>query len=164
MSLLIEPLSRIHDRKSFSCGDGTVDLFLREKAMQDQTLGLGRSRVLFDTDKRSEIVGYYTLVMCPVPQGSIPNDKPKIKRPIPAILLGQIGIDLKFQARGFGDRLIFDAQATVFDIADKVGVRAMVLDARTESLVSWYESHDFIRLPESLRMVKHIDAIRKLFA
>jgi GNAT superfamily N-acetyltransferase len=163
MSLLIEPLTRIHDRRSFSCGDETVDLFLREKAMQDQTLGLGRSRVLFDSEKPSEIIGYYTLVMCPVPQESIPNDKPRIKRPIPAILLGQIGIDLKFQGKGFGDRLLFDAQSKVFEIADRLGVRAMVLDARTGSLVSWYESNDFIKLPDSLRMVKHIDAIARLF-
>ena len=164
MSLLIEPLSRTHDRKSFSCGDEAVDVFLQEKAMQDQVLGLGRTRVLFESDKPSEIIGYYTLVMCPVPQESIPNDKPKIKRPIPAILLGQIGVDLKFQGKGLGDRLLFEAQATVFYIADNVGVRAMVLDAGTESLVSWYESHDFIKLPESLSMVKHINAIKEIFA
>ncbi len=164
MSLLIDPLSRIHDRKSFSCSDEAVDLFLREKAMQDQLLGLGRTRVLFYSDKPSEIAGFYTLVMCPISQDSIPNDKPKIKRPISAILLGQIGVDVKFQSKGLGNKLLFEAQATVFDIADKVGARAMVLDARTESLVSWYESHDFIKLPESMRMVKHIDAIKKLFA
>ena len=163
MSLLIEPLSRIHDRKSFSCGEPAVDCFLQEKAMQDQRLDLARSRVLCDGNKREEIIGYYTLIIVLIPQESIPNDRPRIKRPIPAILLGQIGIDVRFQGKGFGDRLLFDAQSKVLEIADKVGVRAMVLDARTENLVSWYESQDFIKLPDSLRMVKHIDAIKAAF-
>lgn len=163
MNLLIEPLSRGHNRKKFDCGDEEVTEFLREKAFQDQKSDLSRTIVLVDAlaDSR-EIIGYHTLVMSQVRQEEIPNDKPKITRGIPVILLGQIGIDVNFQNRGFGDLLLTDVQARVDEISNKVGIRALMLDARNERLARWYESRDFKRFPNSLRMFKSITSIRQL--
>lgn len=112
--------------------------------------------------ERARIVGYHTLTMRQLTQKEIPGDKPKIKRGIPVILLGQLGVDLAFQGRGFGELLLMDAQARVDEVSDRVGIRAMMLDARNEALASWYEKHDFIRFPTSLRMFKSIAAIRAL--
>jgi len=70
--------------------------------------------------------------------------------------------DQGFQKRGYGEYLLMDAQAKVDHIAQKTGVRGMVLDARNEELVRWYEEHDFARKEGSLRMFKSIDLIRKL--
>lgn len=161
--MLIEPLTRQHNRKIFDCGDEEVTRFLREKALQDQERDLSRTMVLIDENTSpSKILGYHTLLMSQVRQEEIPNDRPRITRGIPVILLGQLGIDVHFQGRGFGDLLLMDAQARTAEIAEKVGIRAMMLDARNERLAEWYEKHDFIRFPESLRMFKSIQAIRKL--
>ncbi|MBX3297800.1 MAG: hypothetical protein KF762_19045 [Acidobacteria bacterium] len=162
MNLRIEPLTRIHNRKAFSCSDETVDQFLRQKAMQDQELDLSRTTILTDTERDpTRIVGYHTLAIIQIPQDQIPNDRPKIKRGIPAILLGQLGIDSEYQGMGYGDLMLSDAQSRVVDIAAKVGVRAMILDSRTERLAAWYESHGFMRLAGSMRMVKRIETIRQ---
>jgi GNAT superfamily N-acetyltransferase len=162
--LLIEPLTRQHNRKLFDCGDDDVTKFLREKALQDQERDLSRTMVLAGLpESPNRIVGYHTLVMSQVRQEEIPDDKPKITRGIPVILLGQIGIDKDFQGKGFGDLLLTDAQARVDEISNKVGIRALMLDARTEKLARWYESRDFVRFPESMRMFKSIQAIRRLF-
>ncbi|HCA59743.1 MAG TPA: hypothetical protein DEP46_17375 [Blastocatellia bacterium] len=164
MNLRIEPLTRIHNRKAFSCSDETVDQFLRQKAMQDQELDLSRTMVLTNTaHDPTGIIGYHTLAITQIPQEQIPNDRPKIKRGIPVILLGQLGIDSEYQGMGYGERMLTDAQSRVCDIAAKVGVRAMILDARTERLASWYESHGFIRLAGSMRMVKRIETIKLEF-
>lgn len=161
--LLIEPLTRQHNRKLFDCGDEEVTGFLREKALQDQERDLSRTMVLVDSpDSPQRIVGYHTLVMSQIRQEEIPDDKPKITRGIPVILLGQIGIDVNFQGRGFGDLLLTDAQARVDEISNKVGIRALMLDARNERLAEWYESRDFVRFPNSLRMFKSIQAVRRL--
>lgn len=163
MNLLIEPLAREYNRKIFDCGDEEVTRFLREKALQDQERDLSRTMVLVNleaTEKR--IIGYHTLVMAQVRQEEIPNDRPRITRGIPVILLGQLGIDIEFQGRGFGDLLLTDAQARVAEIAQKVGIRALMLDARNEQLARWYEKHDFIRFPNNWRMFKSIEAIRRL--
>lgn len=161
--MLIEPLTREHNRKSFDCGDEEVTKFLREKALQDQERDLSRTMVLVDeTVSPKPIIGYHTLIMTQVSQEEIPNDRPKIKRGIPVILLGQLGIDMNFQGKGYGDLLLMDAQARIDEISKKVGIRAMMLDARNERLAVWYEKHDFIRFPNSLRMFKSIQAIRQL--
>lgn len=159
----IEPLSREHNRKSFDCGDDDATRFLKDKALQDQERNLSRTMVLKDlTASPKGIIGYHTLVLSRIRQEEIPNDRPRITRDIPVILLGQLGVDLKFQARGVGDMLLMDAQARVHEIGEKVGIRALMLDARNERLATWYEKHDFIRFPKSLRMFKSIEAIRRL--
>ena len=132
--------------------------------MQDQDRELSRTKVLVQSDSDPKrIIGYYTLAFTEIPQELIPDDRPKIKRNIPVILLGQIGIDVVFQGRGFGDRLLLEAQWMVFEISKNVGLRAMVLDSRTEDLAIWYEKRNFFRASGTMHMIKHINEIRQLF-
>jgi len=161
--LLVEPISRSHARKRFDCGDKEVTRFLREQALQDQERDLSRTMVLVDEQvEPTRIVGYHTLLMAQVKQEEIPGDRPRIKRAIPVILLGQLGIDSEFQGRGYGELMLMDAQARIDEISRKTGVRAMMLDARNERLARWYERYDFIRFPHQFRMFKSIDTIRAL--
>jgi GNAT superfamily N-acetyltransferase len=161
--LLIEPLAPAHNRTLFDCGDEEVTRFLPQHALQDQEKNLSRTMVLIDEmNDPARIIGYHTLLLMQVKQEQIPHDKPKIKRDIPVILLGQLGVDKAFQGQGYGDLLLTDAQARVHEISKKVGVRALMLDARNESLALWYQAHDFIRFPGQFRMFKSIEAIRKL--
>lgn len=161
--MIIEPLSKHHNRKLFDCGDEEVTRFLRQQALQDQEKDLSRTMVLIDEqDEPTRIIGYHTLLMVQVRQEEIPRDTPKIKRNLPVILLGQLGVDRAFQGKGYGELLLMDAQARVHEISNRAGVRAMMLDAKTERLALWYEKHDFIRFPGQLRMFKSIQAIRKL--
>jgi GNAT superfamily N-acetyltransferase len=161
--LIIEPISRLHNRKLFDCDEDEVNRFLREQALQDHEKDLSRTMVLIDdAADQTRIVGYHTLAMSQVRQEDIPRDKPKIKRSIPVVLLGQLGVDKAFQGRGLGELLLMDAQARVDEISRRTGIRAMMLDARNERLAIWYEQHDFVRFPGQLRMFKSIAAIRKL--
>jgi len=161
--LLVEPISGQHNRKLFDCGDDEVNRFLREQALQDHEKDMSRTMVLIDAETdQTRVIGYHTLAMRQVRQGDIPKDKPKIKRSIPVVLLGQLGVDRAFQGRGLGELLLMDAQARVDEISRRTGIRAIMLDARNERLAKWYEQHDFIRFPGQLRMFKSIVAIRKL--
>lgn len=161
--MLIEPLTREHNRKIFDCSDDEVTRFLREKALQDQERDLSRTMVLVDElNSPKQIIGYHTLIMTQVRQEEIPNDRPKITRGIPVILLGQLGIDQTFQGKGFGDLLLMDAQSRTDEVSNKIGIRAMMLDARNERLAQWYEKHNFVRFPSVLRMFKSIQAIRQM--
>jgi GNAT superfamily N-acetyltransferase len=161
--LVIEPLSATHKRKEFDCGNDAVSRFLRENALQDATKDLSRTMVMVDyPDDMTGIVGYYTILISQVAQEQIPNDKPKITRPIPVVWLGQIGVDRAFQNKGLGETLLMDVQARVHEISQRVGIRALMLDAQTEQLAHWYERYDFKRFTGQLRLFKSIEAIRKL--
>lgn len=160
---MIEPISAAHDKKLFDCGDEEVTRFLREQALQDA--GKELSRTMVAVDERADparIIGYHTLLFMQVTQAEIPRDKPRIKRLIPVILLGQLGVDVNSQRAGYGELLLMDAQARVDEISRKTGVRAMMLDARNERLARWYEGYDFVRFPGQFRMFKSVAAIREL--
>jgi GNAT superfamily N-acetyltransferase len=161
--LLIEPISKSHDRKRFDCGDEQVTRFLREQALQDHERDLSRTMVLLnEPSDPMRIVGYHTLLLAHVKQEDIPGDRPRSKRLIPVILLGQLGVDKEFQGRGYGELMLMDAQARVDEISAKTGVRALMLDARNDKLARWYERYDFTRFPGQFRMFKSIGAIRAL--
>jgi GNAT superfamily N-acetyltransferase len=161
--LIIEPISRHHNRKLFDCGEDEVNRFLQEQALQDHEKDMSRTMVLTDDEAApTRVIGYHTLAMRQVHQEDIPKDKPKIKRTIPVVLLGQLGVDRAFHGRGLGELLLMDAQARVDEISRRTGIRAMMLDARNERLAKWYEQHDFVRFAGQLRMFKSIAAIRKL--
>lgn len=165
MSLRIEPLTILHDRKSFECSDETVGRFLKEKAFQDQRLDLGRTYVLVNRSlDATRIIGYHSIVITEIEQEQIPNDRPKIKRAIPVMLLGQLGVAVGDEGRGYGERLLLDAQYRAFCVSEIAGIRAVVLDARSERLAAWKSSHGFVALDGSLRMVKLLSTIRNELA
>lgn len=159
----IVSLNRDHDRKKFDCGDETVNSFLHKGALQDQERRLSRTSVLIDelTDP-TRILGFHTLVMTIVDQDVIPADRPKIKRKIPVILLGQLGVDVGFQGRHYGELLLTDVEINVEKIGRLVGIRSLMLDARNDNLATWYEKRDFIRFPNSLRMFKSLPSLKEL--
>lgn len=156
------PLNRSHDRQGFDCGDNSVNRFLKESALQDQERDLSRTIVFVEDRYPEKIVAYHTLLIAHVIQEDIPNDRPRIKRDIPVILLGQLGVDSALQGSGIGDLLLFDIQARISEISQFVGVRALALDARNEKLAGWYERMGFSRFPSTLRMFKSIASIRRL--
>lgn len=161
----IVPLSKIHDRKRFDCGDTHVTRFLREGALQDQKLRLSRTCVLVDEDADpTRILGFHTLVVTTVSQEAIPGDKPRIKRRIPAVLIGQLGVDVEFQGKGYGNLLLTDVEIRIADLAKDVGVRCLALDARNERLSQWYEKRDFSRFPGSFQMFKSVNDIDRFLA
>ena len=161
--MIIEPISREHSRELFDCGDEEVNRFLREQALQDHEKDMSRTMVLIDdvrdldTDHRLSHPGNAA-----GPPRRHPKDRPMIKRTIPVVLLGQLGVDRAFQGSGLGELLLMDAQSRVDEISRRTGIRAMMLDARNERLARWYEQHDFVRFPGQLRMFKSIAAIPKL--
>lgn len=158
----IEPLSREHDRKKFDCGDAEVNRFLKEGALQDQERRLSRSCVLIDeTRDPKRIIGFHTLLITAVNQETIPNERRRIRRKIPVILIGQIGVDIEFQGHGYGDLLLTDIEIRTAKVAETVGIRSLMLDARSERLAAWYERRDFQRFPLGLRMFKSVQSIQK---
>jgi hypothetical protein len=58
--------------------------------------------------------------------------------------------------------LLVDAVRRVYASASTIGASMMVVDASSGRAASFYESHGFIRLPESLRLVLPMAVIARL--
>ena len=98
--------------------------------------------------------GFYTLSTHAVERASVAGGwlKRNVPEQVPAILLGMLGVDERFQGQGLGSALLADAIAKSLTIADPIGTKAMIVDPASESARSFYEAHGFALVPGSQRM------------
>ena len=142
---LLDP--KKHDRKNFNCGVEALNLYLQRVANQDQKRSLTKVYVLADGRR---LIGYYSISAHSVLRDCLPEDiKLASYKNIPFLLLGRLAVDKEYQGQGYGDTLIFHAFKTTLDAAEKVGILGMVVEAKDDSTVSFYEGFGFKRLHKS---------------
>src|ERR1700731_1222371 len=99
---VIETLRNDHDRSDFSCGNVSLDRYLKEQAGQDLRRACAYCFVLAPKRGDTSILGYYTLSSYGIDVGELPADVAK-KLPryplIPAALLGRLAVDRRYQGQ-----------------------------------------------------------------
>lgn len=146
--LQVLPLDpRIHDRAAFSCGEPTLDAYLRIQATQHHRDGISTTHVLVESEAPAGILGYYSLSAAQVLLDDLQDcDRQRLPRyPIPAVRMGRLAVDLRQRGRGHGERLIGDAVARCLRLRADLGVRVLLVDALDAHIVVFYESYGFRR-------------------
>jgi GNAT superfamily N-acetyltransferase len=140
----IAQLSAQHDRSNFCSGSEPLDRYLRERANQDFKRYVATPFVLYDLDAQ-RIAGYYTLAATGIQFEDLPAAMRK-KLPrypmVPAILLGRLAVDERYQGRGLGAFLLVDALRR--SLTNEIVAAAVVVDAKDETARAFYEYHNFI--------------------
>jgi GNAT superfamily N-acetyltransferase len=125
----------------FDCGEPSLDDWLRRRALVNQTSGASRC---FVTSRDGRVVGYYALATGVVQRADasrrIARNMPE---PMPVILLGRLAVDRKEQGHSLGSHLLRDAIARTVQVAEIVGVRALLVHALNERARDFYLHHDF---------------------
>jgi GNAT superfamily N-acetyltransferase len=67
--------------------------------------------------------------------------------PVPVMLLGQLAVDQAFQGRGIGAGLLRDAVLRTVQAAHIAGIRAILVQAISETAKRFYEAQGFITSP-----------------
>ena len=139
-----EPLDRRHAIDAFSCGEPTLDVWLKRFARAAQ--GSGSARVFVTTSDGATVVGYYALAACQIEPDEatarLLKGEPK-HRAVPAVLLARLAVDGDHQGAGIGRSLLQDAVLRCLQAADSVGVRALLVHAKHERARAWYEQYGF---------------------
>lgn len=163
--LLIEVLDIHHDRKIFTCGSVALDRYLIKQACQDTRKHVAATFVLVETDSPS-VLGYYSLSATSIELGELPERiiKKLPKYPfMPAILIGRLAVDKTRHGMGYGQLLLIDALKRCLNTQD-IGWVAVIVDAKDEQAVTFYEHHQFIRFsPNALRLFLPRATIASLF-
>ena len=155
MDLIIEQLdTTLHDRKAFDCGVDELNVFLKQHANQNQSKNMSKTYVAVvavSADQHKKIHGFYTLSAGQIECSHLPETlKPKLpKYPVPIARIGRLAVDKNHQGRGTGGFLLHDALTRVLNIADRMGIFAVVVDAKNENAVSFYKNYGFIELQHS---------------
>lgn len=131
---------------NFSCGIKDLDIYLTKYALLNDSIGYGKTFLLLGNNK---IIGYYTLSSSSVKFDEYPNEHNENipKYPIPCIRIARLAISKNEQGKGFGKKLLKDAFLKILSIADTIGVRLVVVDAK-ESSKSFYEKYGFNKLKQ----------------
>jgi len=145
----IAPLNRRHDRAGFTCGVPALDRYLREQAGQDGRRGAAAVFVMMER-ATARIAGFYTLSSTAVDLACLPEEigarLPRYPL-VPATLLGRLAVDEAFRGRGFGRTLLIDALKRAKRAAREVAAVGVVVDAKDDPAVAFYERFGFIRFP-----------------
>lgn len=128
--MIVEPLDpALHDRAGFSCGIDQVDNFFRRTA--NKLAKADNIRTFVMTGPEGELIGFYALNAHAVDYAELP-DRFARSRPahgsIPAAYISMIGVDRRFQGRGYGGDLLVDALTRLARAADTLGIAVVMLD------------------------------------
>jgi GNAT superfamily N-acetyltransferase len=130
--------------EAFDCGESVLNQWLQKYAWQNHSSGAARVYVAID-DEPTRITGYYSLSAGSVEYAGAPArvGKGLARHPIPVVLIGRMGVDLQYQGRGLARFLIRDAFQRTITVADTIGVRAVMVRAKDDSLIAFYEKLGF---------------------
>jgi GNAT superfamily N-acetyltransferase len=138
-------LSADHDLAQFSCGEPSLDHWLRNRALQNEKSGASRTYVVCADGC---VAGYYALAAGAVAHTEAPT---RVKRnmpdPVPVILIGRLAIDSRFQGLGIGADLLRDAVLRTLQVAEIAGIRAILVSAISANAKRFYEKYGFISSP-----------------
>lgn len=143
----IELLAKSHNRKSFRSGQGQVDAWLKQSALQSQDKHLSSTKVLLDSESR--LVGYYTLATSQIDFSDLPSEIARSlpKRQLPVGVLAWLGVDSEFQGRGIGQRLLATALRDCYEASQTFAFVAVILDCVDAASKTFYQRFDFAELP-----------------
>ena len=162
---LIEELRADHDRSAFSCGQESLDDFIRRFAGQNQKSGVSKTYVAV-RDGNPKISGYYSISAGAVQFVNLPDELRKglPRYPVPVAHLGRLAIDSSAQRQGLGQLLLLDALARIVGIADSIGIHAVEVVAIDEAAKQFYLKYGFTELLDdphhlyiSIKMLKKLD-------
>jgi len=139
----IESLAEDHDVSRFDCGSDAQTGWLRRQALQAHRSDTAKVYVVCERGTRL-VAGYYALAAGSVGHEDAPSRVLKgIGRyPVPVIMLARLGVDVGQQGRGLGSELVRDAFLQAASVADRVGVRALLIHAETPDAAAFYERID----------------------
>ncbi|RDV43859.1 histone acetyltransferase [Leifsonia sp. ku-ls] len=132
----------------FDCGVPALDRWLRAWARRNEGSGASRTFVSVDADTQ-RVAGYYCLSASSLIRDGIPEALGReMPNPVPVALLGRLAVDRRYSGEGLGRSLLQDALARAVSAAQSVGMVAIIVNAKDESVVPFYERFGFSLLPD----------------
>jgi ribosomal protein S18 acetylase RimI-like enzyme len=147
----LAPLGARHDRGSFHCGEEALDRYFKTQATQDIRRRIANCFVALEA-AGGVLAAYYTIAAASIPLLDLPPEAAK-RLPcyptLPAVRIGRLAVDRKFQGRGLGVALLADAARR--SIHSPPVVYALLADAKSDQGVSFYQKFGFRTLASQPR-------------
>lgn len=146
--MIIRRIAKTDGGGGFSCGEPTLDAFLKHHAYRNDQAGIGRAYVMLEAPNATQILGVYTLsasnatpeLLKPVLSSGLPT------YPLPVSYIGMFAVTTSRQGHGIGSELMRDALLRSAVAAHDVGSTGVFLHSRDEKSTAFYTQLGFASL------------------
>lgn len=136
-----------HDLQPFDCGNEVLNDWLRRRAIKNQYLNASRTFVIC-LESTQRVVGYYSIATGSVSHADLGRSlRQNMPDPVPVVLLGRLAVDVCTQGHSFGKWLLNDAVLRISNLADQVGIKAIMVHAIDDKARAFYEYFGFVQSP-----------------
>jgi predicted N-acetyltransferase YhbS len=136
-----ELLTVDHVVEGFECGDESLDAWLIDRALRNQADRSSRTWVVSDGGR---VVAYYAssaaVVLRIEATKRAARNQPD---PLPAVLLGRLAVDRRYQGRGLGGALLKHFIVKSIEVAELIGVRVVLVHAKDSVVAAFYAGFGF---------------------
>lgn len=141
------PLAADDRRDGFDCGRESLNQWFQRHAWRNQEAGVSRTSVVCDP-ANGQIIGYVSLSAAQIERGFLPKAAQRNRPdPIPALLLGQLAVDRRYQGRGYARSLVLFALSTAVRLSRDMGCFCVLTHPLDDGARAFYRSFGFENLP-----------------
>ncbi len=166
MELIIAPLGRQHDRKSFDCGEPSLNQYLNRYASQDIRRRVNRVFAASPPDAPQQVIGYDSLSAGSLNATTLPEAfRQRLPRySVPVVVLGRLAVTKSHQGTGLDSILLADSLQRVVQASQVMAVYAVVVDALNGRAAEFYRQFGFIPMPsQPLKLFLPMESVATLF-
>lgn len=143
--ILVEALQKHHNLERFDCGDDDISEFLKKDALNWQRQKNTRVHLFIHNE---EIIGFFSLSCDSIKLKESEKSKhPKMENSLkefPAMKIGRLGVDKKWQRCGLGTKILMWAIGYISHHSDNsIACRFVTIDAYPH-MVEWYKKRSFV--------------------
>lgn len=155
-----QPLVATHLLNQFSCGEASLDDWLKRRAMTNQLNGASRTFVV--TDRQGHVFGYYAMAAGAVShQEAISSVRRNMPDPVPVMVLARLAVDHRAQGVKLGASLLQDAVGRAVSVSLNAGVRALLVHALHDRAKDFYEHYGFQPSPlDPMTLMLRLNAVK----
>ncbi len=144
-----EAVSRNHDRKRFDCGQADLNRFISNYARQSHESGAAKTYCAIDESDGKTILGFYSISPGQVDFHSVPiAARPGGGHALSGFRLARLAVAKVYQGRSLGGHLLANAVERCIRVSAEVGGNALLIDAKDDRAVKWYERYGAIPLDD----------------
>lgn len=141
------PLAKTDKRIEFDCGRESLNRWFHHHAWKNQQTGSSRTNIVCDTDS-GKIVGYVSLSSTQIERAFLlKKHQRNMPDPVPAILLGQLAVDKRYQGLGIARSLLFFAFTTAFEVSKHIGCALLITQPLDDEVRKFYRQFGLIDTP-----------------
>jgi predicted GNAT family N-acyltransferase len=160
----IDPLGD-HDRAAFSCGNLSLDRYIREQASQDVKRALASVFVIAANEDPKTVLAFYTLSSRELKLEQLPDFMAKRAGRyghVGVTLLGRMAVAKECKGMGLGALTLMNALHKSLVAAKEVASLAVFVEAIDSEAAESYRKYGFIELPEDkLKLLLPMKTIAK---